>query len=154
MVPATLLIIPVACLHHAAIGSPGEHLLRMQMGLLPLATTTYAVMRERVHPPVQFWLSRLAGMMAVVLFVLSEGMGHVQGGDGWMLLAAGTGAVGYAEGGRLARELGGWRVICWALVFAAPFLIVPTSGRRRSLSPGKGVLRFKAHTRAPCSKRL
>jgi drug/metabolite transporter (DMT)-like permease len=26
----------------------------------------------------------------------------------------------------LARELGGWRVICWALILAAPFLLPPT----------------------------
>jgi drug/metabolite transporter (DMT)-like permease len=28
--------------------------------------------------------------------------------------------VGYTEGGVLAREFGGWRVICWALVLALP----------------------------------
>jgi len=32
------------------------------------------------------------------------------------------GALGYAEGGRLARSLGSWQVICWALVFSLPVL--------------------------------
>jgi drug/metabolite transporter (DMT)-like permease len=30
--------------------------------------------------------------------------------------------VGYAEGGALAREIGGWRVISWALILALPIL--------------------------------
>ncbi len=36
-------------------------------------------------------------------------------------------AVGYAEGGNLARKLGGWQVICWALVLAFPILIWPVA---------------------------
>ena len=32
-------------------------------------------------------------------------------------------AIGYAEGGALARELGGWRVICWAVLLSAPLTI-------------------------------
>jgi drug/metabolite transporter (DMT)-like permease len=44
-----------------------------------------------------------------------------------LLAAAALGAVGYAEGGRLAKEMGGWQVICWALVLAAPFLLVPVA---------------------------
>ncbi|WP_163342550.1 EamA family transporter, partial [Enterobacter roggenkampii] len=33
---------------------------------------------------------------------------------------------GYAEGAKLTRELGGWQVICWALVIALP-LMLPAS---------------------------
>ena len=29
-------------------------------------------------------------------------------------------ALGYAEGGALARELGGWQTICWGLLVALP----------------------------------
>jgi drug/metabolite transporter (DMT)-like permease len=36
-------------------------------------------------------------------------------------------AVGYAEGGRLSRELNGWQVICWALVLSAIPLTVPVA---------------------------
>jgi drug/metabolite transporter (DMT)-like permease len=36
-------------------------------------------------------------------------------------------AVGYTEGALLARELGGWQVICWALVFAAPLTWIVTA---------------------------
>jgi drug/metabolite transporter (DMT)-like permease len=34
-------------------------------------------------------------------------------------------ALGYAEGGRLGREMGGWQVICWALVLGAPLVLPP-----------------------------
>ena len=44
-----------------------------------------------------------------------------------MIGAVISAALGYAEGGKLSRILGGWQVICWALVFAAPVLIIPVS---------------------------
>ncbi|MBA3414799.1 MAG: DMT family transporter, partial [Chloroflexia bacterium] len=44
-----------------------------------------------------------------------------------LLAAVALAGLGYAEGGRLARELSGWRVICWALVLAAPFLLPPVA---------------------------
>jgi drug/metabolite transporter (DMT)-like permease len=37
-----------------------------------------------------------------------------------LVLAVLAAAVGYAEGALLARQLGGWQVICWALVLGAP----------------------------------
>jgi drug/metabolite transporter (DMT)-like permease len=42
-----------------------------------------------------------------------------------VLAAVAFAALGYAEGGALSRTYGGWQVICWALVFSAPFLVVP-----------------------------
>ncbi len=40
-----------------------------------------------------------------------------------MLLAVASAALGYAEGGALAREYGGWRVICWVLIISVPVLL-------------------------------
>jgi drug/metabolite transporter (DMT)-like permease len=94
-------------------------------GLLPAATAIGGVLRAKERPPLFFWLSCVAGTLAVLLFVIVQGAGHLQPGDGWMLAAVATGAIGYTEGGRLARDLGGWRVICWALVLAAPMLVFP-----------------------------
>lgn len=94
-------------------------------GLLPALTAIGGVLRGGERPRVLFWLSCGAGVLAVLLFAVVQGGGHLQAGDGWMLAAVGTGAVGYTEGGRLAREMGGWRVICWALLLAAPFLLLP-----------------------------
>ena len=36
------------------------------------------------------------------------------------MLAVVAAAIGYTEGALLAREIGAWQVICWALVLAAP----------------------------------
>ncbi len=94
-------------------------------GLLPAATAIGAVLRAKERPSLLFWLSSAAGTIAVLLFVIAQGGGHLQPGDGWMLAAVASGAVGYTEGGRLSREMGGWRVICWALVISAPILIFP-----------------------------
>lgn len=94
-------------------------------GLLPVVTAIGAVIRAGERPRPLFWLSSIAGMLAVFLFAVVQGGGHLQPGDGWMLAAVAIGAVGYTEGGRLSRELGGWRVICWALIIAAPVLVLP-----------------------------
>jgi drug/metabolite transporter (DMT)-like permease len=34
--------------------------------------------------------------------------------------------LGYAEGARLSRRLGGWQVICWALVLSLPLMLPAT----------------------------
>jgi drug/metabolite transporter (DMT)-like permease len=94
-------------------------------GLLPLATAIGGVVRGHERPPLLFWLSGIVGGAAVILFAVIQGAGALHAGDWWMLAAVATGAVGYTEGGRLAREIGGWRVICWALIFAFPVLIGP-----------------------------
>lgn len=54
------------------------------------------------------------------------------------MLAVLSGALGYAEGAALSRELGGWRVISWALVFLAPFLVpfVVVAALRSGVSAG------------------
>ncbi|HEY3994239.1 MAG TPA: DMT family transporter [Ktedonobacteraceae bacterium] len=96
-------------------------------GLLPALTAVGGVLRGGERPRALFWCSCIAGVLAVLLFAIVQGGGHLQAGDGWMLAAVGTGAVGYTEGGRLARELGGWRVICWALLLAAPVLLFPVA---------------------------
>ena len=42
-------------------------------------------------------------------------------------VAVAAAAVGYAEGGLLARELGAWQTIAWALVLASPLMISLTA---------------------------
>ena len=64
---------------------------------------------------------------AVVFFAAAEGAGRPQLADLWLLIAMISAGIGYAEGGVLAREIGGWRVICWALLLAAPVLAVPVA---------------------------
>ncbi len=94
-------------------------------GLLPAVTAVMAVVRAGERPSKLFWGSCLVGVLAVLFFALSQGAGQLHPADLLLLLAVLLGGLGYAEGGRLAREMGGWRVICWALVLMAPFLVLP-----------------------------
>ncbi|HEX4205744.1 MAG TPA: DMT family transporter [Ktedonobacteraceae bacterium] len=95
------------------------------IGLLPAATAVMAVVRAGERPSKFFWLACAGGVLAVLTFAITQGAGHLQPADLLLLASVAFGAVGYAEGGRLAREMGGWRVICWALLLSAPLLVVP-----------------------------
>jgi drug/metabolite transporter (DMT)-like permease len=88
-------------------------------GLLPLATALYAALRGYERPSTGFWFVALLGTGLVVAFALRQGGGHLLPADLLMFGAVVSAAAGYAEGGRLARTLGGQEVICWALVLAA-----------------------------------
>ncbi len=89
-------------------------------GLLPAATAAVATWRAGERPGRLFWAASVAGACAVVAFALSSNVGSVHTADLLLLVALILGAVGYAEGGRLAREMPGWRVICWVVVLALP----------------------------------
>jgi len=95
------------------------------VGLLPLATALFAVLRAHERPSLAFWISAGIGSSAVVLFALAESSWTFRAADGLLIVAVLLCGLGYAEGGKLARELGGARVIAWALVLAAPLLAVP-----------------------------
>jgi drug/metabolite transporter (DMT)-like permease len=88
-------------------------------GMLPLATALYAALRGYERPSNGFWLVALLGSSLVVAFALGQGGGALQKADLLMFGAIIAAAAGYAEGGRLARTLGGQETICWALVLAA-----------------------------------
>jgi len=90
------------------------------VALLPAATALAAVARAGERPGPTFWLAAAAGLAVVLAFVLAEAAGGFTAADALLLLATATCAVGYAEGGALARELGGARTICWALVLSLP----------------------------------
>jgi drug/metabolite transporter (DMT)-like permease len=94
-------------------------------GLQPLCVAIYAAWLSHERPSKAFWASAIAGSAIVVAFALQAGGGGLQAGDLLMLVAVGIGALGYAEGARLARQMGGWQVICWALVLCAPILLLP-----------------------------
>jgi drug/metabolite transporter (DMT)-like permease len=92
-------------------------------GLLPAATAAMAVLRAGERPSLGFCLASLLGLAAVLAFAAAQGAGRPQAADALLLLAVALSGIGYAEGGRLARELGGWQVVCWVLVASAPFLL-------------------------------
>ena len=89
------------------------------VGLLPAA----AVLRAGERPSRPFWGACVFGLFAVLLFAVSQGAGLVpERGHLLVLLAVVLCSLGYAEGGALAQEIGGWRVISWSLVIFSPFL--------------------------------
>lgn len=90
------------------------------VGLLPALTATVAVLRGGERPGLVFWLASLTGTIVVGAYALSRGAGTLRPADLLLLCSAIVAAVGYAEGGRLARGMPGWQVIAWALVVALP----------------------------------
>ena len=98
------------------------------IALLPAATATAAVLRGRERPPLVFWLITGLGALAAIAFasMQSGGFGQLHSADLLLLGAVVAAAVGYAEGGLLARELGPWQTVSWALVLASPLMAVLT----------------------------
>jgi drug/metabolite transporter (DMT)-like permease len=90
------------------------------VGVLPLCTALYAALRGDERPSKGFWLAALLGSGLVVVFALGQGGGRLHAADLLVLSGVLLGAAGYAEGGKLARSMGGPDVIAWALVLAAP----------------------------------
>ncbi|MGP9418586.1 DMT family transporter [Pseudomonas reactans] len=90
------------------------------IGLLPLATACFGVLRGGERPRPAFWAFSVLGSLLVAAFALSQGSGSSWLGDLFMLAAVVLCGLGYAEGAVLTRKLGGWQVICWALVISLP----------------------------------
>jgi drug/metabolite transporter (DMT)-like permease len=91
------------------------------IGLLPLATAIFGVVRGGERPRPAFWLFSIVGSALVAGFALTtKGLDASAIGDGLMLAAIIVCGLGYAEGAVLSRTLGGWQVICWALVLSLP----------------------------------
>ena len=103
------------------------------VGILPRPRPWSAVLRAGEHPTRGFWLASLAGLVAVLVFAATQGAG-VSTGDVQILVAVALAAIGYAEGGALAREMGGWRVICWAVFLSAPLTVPDRRDRRARLA--------------------
>lgn len=94
------------------------------MGLLPLSTAIFGVLRGGERPQPSFWFFSLLGSALVIAFALSQGLGASWRGDLLMLLAIAVCGLGYAEGAKLSRALGGWQVISWALVLSLPAMLL------------------------------
>ncbi|PTT63344.1 DMT family transporter [Arthrobacter sp. HMWF013] len=95
------------------------------IALLPAATATAVVLRTGERPPATFWAVLALGSLAAITFafVQAGGIGRLQWSDLLLLAAVVAAAIGYAEGGLLARELGAWQTVSWALVLASPLMV-------------------------------
>ncbi|TSD86350.1 DMT family transporter [Mycobacterium sp. KBS0706] len=96
------------------------------VGLLPIATAVFGVLRGGERPRPAFWIFSVLGAAIVGGYALRQGGEASPLGDGLMLAAILACGLGYAEGARLSRRLGGWQVISWALLISLP-LSLPAS---------------------------
>jgi drug/metabolite transporter (DMT)-like permease len=96
------------------------------IALLPAATAVAAVLRVRERLPRSFWIMAVIGALAALVFasLQGDGFGRLHTADLLLFGAVVAAAIGYAEGGLLARELGSWQTVSWALVLCAPLMIV------------------------------
>jgi drug/metabolite transporter (DMT)-like permease len=99
------------------------------IALLPAATATTAVLRGRERPRAAFWVLTGVGALAALAFAFAQsgGFGQLGWADLLLIGAVIAAAIGYAEGGLLARELGAWQTVSWALVVAAPLMVFLTA---------------------------
>ena len=97
------------------------------VGLLPLATAIFGVLRGGERPRPAFWMFSGLGSALVAGFALSQGvLGLRRSATCLMLAAIVVCGLGYAEGAKLSRTLGGWQVISWALVLSLPVMCALT----------------------------
>ncbi|GAA2723312.1 DMT family transporter [Cellulomonas aerilata] len=98
------------------------------IGLLPAATAVMAVLRGNERVAVRFWMWAALGAVAVVVFAALQngGFESPHWADLFLFAAVACAAAGYAEGGLLARELGAWQTVSWALLLAAPLMLALT----------------------------
>lgn len=94
------------------------------IGLLPVSTALFGVIRGGERPKPAFWAFSLLGAAAVAGFAWSTSTSATLTGDLLMLAAIAICGLGYAEGARLSRRLGGWQVISWALVVSLPAMVL------------------------------
>ena len=94
------------------------------VGLLPLATAIFGVLRGAERPKPAFWLFSGLGSLSVAGFALSQAGRGSLAGDLLMIAAILLCGLGYAEGATLSRRLGGWQVISWALLLSLPVMAI------------------------------
>lgn len=101
----------------------------VMIALLPAATAVMAVLRGHERPPPAFWIAAGLGAVAALSFAFLQtgGLGAPDAAGLLLLAAVLAAAIGYAEGGLLARELGAWQTVSWALVLCVPLMTTLTA---------------------------
>lgn len=94
------------------------------IGILPLITAVFGIIGIKEKPKTKFWLFPIIGASLVVGFAIFQGASTSPIGNGLMLIAVMLCGLGYAEGAKLSKNLGGWQVISWALVIALPLMLI------------------------------
>ncbi len=88
------------------------------LGILPVTTSMFGALMARERPSFSFWLLALLGCVLVVSFAIIES-GRIPDLSNAAIFFAVIGAsVGYTEGAKLTKSLGGWQTISWSLVLS------------------------------------
>lgn len=90
------------------------------IGMLPMMTALFGMMRGGERPGRGFWFFSATGCALVVGYALSQQQTGSVIGELLMLCAIVVCGLGYAEGARLTRRLGGWQTTSWALAVCWP----------------------------------
>lgn len=93
------------------------------VGILPVATAVFGIIRGGERPRPIFWLFSILGSLLVVGYAAAQGFSASPIGDMLMLAAIILCGLGYAEGAKLSKKMGGWQVISWALVLSLPVML-------------------------------
>lgn len=93
------------------------------IGILPVATAIFGIIRGGERPRPIFWLFSVLGSLLVAGYAAAQGLSASPLGDVLMLGAVILCGLGYAEGAKLTKTLGGWQVISWALVLSLPIML-------------------------------
>jgi drug/metabolite transporter (DMT)-like permease len=93
------------------------------LGLLPLVTAAFGVLRGGERPRPVFWIFSVVGSLLVIGFAVSQGFTASPAGDLLMLGSIILCGLGYAEGAQLSKTMGGWQVISWALLLSLPVML-------------------------------
>ncbi len=97
----------------------------VMLGMLPIVTACFGALVSKERPSNSFWVAAFFGTTVVVGYSLFQAHGAFDLYDLMLVGGVVSAAMGYAVGAKLAKEMGSWRVISWALVMAAPFLAEP-----------------------------
>ncbi|PQQ47414.1 DMT family transporter [Bacillus thuringiensis] len=97
----------------------------IEVALLPLATAGFATWRGGEQLSKRYWVASIISTITVLLYAVYLGLGQLQMGDIALIAAVLILGLSYAEGGKLSKELGSWKVIAWANLISAPFFIIP-----------------------------
>ncbi|PEJ08130.1 DMT family transporter [Bacillus wiedmannii] len=97
----------------------------IEVALLPLATAGFATWRGGEQLSKRYWIASIISTITVLLYAVYLGLGQLQLGDIALIAAVLILGLSYAEGGKLSKDFGSWKVIAWANLIGAPFFIIP-----------------------------
>jgi drug/metabolite transporter (DMT)-like permease len=104
------------------------------VAIMPLLTALFGNLLAGEQPSKGYWLAATIGSGTIVIYAIIIGGGILHLADLALILAAIAAAIGYAQGAKLAKEIGSWQTICYALVIVLP-VTIPSAIVYREFNP-------------------